>query len=412
MRRTCNQMISALLCVAVLVLGVGCERESIPEALVLKVGVIASLSGEGQRNGAVTVNCASVVADYYNDQGGLEVDGERYRIELLVRDAASDAAQALDIAYDFVQTGDVHYVIGPEGDTVCEAVAPVLDSAGILYLHYGISYRLLAGSSCGVLAQPQAIQVFASVVDYLKKNQGNAEELAICVLVGDSRAAMSRKLKVEEMVEQAGIEVVRFARFDVSEAVFDLSGAPAAVRAFVARVVSSQPNVIILCGQPRGTLSLAMSYLREGGYTGTVIARDSQALNDAGMARGWGDGLLLVGRSVPMKERSNYYLDLKERYLDRFSDWDTDVDLKLYALESVLRVVASCGSEALSSPEVFIESIDTLNFPDPFFVETRMMGIQGGASWSASRQLSIPILLSKYSEGKIEVVYRSDSSSQ
>ena len=407
MRRSLCQFIFASLCVVVLALSAGCERQSAPEALVLKVGVIASLSGEGQRDGAITVNCASVVADYYNEQGGVEVDGKRYRVELLVRDDASDASQAAGIAYEFVQAGDVYYVIGPEGNAVSEAVAPVLDSAGILYLHYGLSHRLLAGASCGFLARPQSIQLFASVVDYLRENE---EELSICVLVGDSQAAMYQKLKVEEMVERAGIEVVRFARFDVTEEVFDLSDTPAAVQSFVSRVVSSQPNVVILCGQQRGTLSLAMSYLREGGYAGTVIARDSLVLNDSGVVRAWTDGLLLVGRSAPLEEQSNYYLDLKERYLDQFSEWDTDVDIKLYALESVLRGVAHCGSEALSSSEVLRGAIETIQFPDPFLVETLMVGFGGRSSLSASRQLSIPILLSKYSEGEVQVVYGSGPS--
>ncbi|CAA6679961.1 MULTISPECIES: ABC transporter substrate-binding protein [unclassified Lentimonas] len=412
MRRIRNQFIATVLCVAVLLLGVGCESESVPEGQVLKVGVIASLSGEGQRGGIVTVNCASVIADYYNEHGGLEVDGERYRIELLVRDDVSDASRALEIAYDFVQAGDVHYVIGPEGNAVSEAVAPVLDSAGILYLHYGLSNRLLSSSSYGVLAKPRAIQLFASVVDYLKENQGDLGELSVCVLVGASRPAMYQKLKVEEMVEQAGIEVVRFARFDVTEAVFDLSHPPVAVQSFVARVVSSQSNVVILCGQPHGTLSLAVSSLREGGYTGLVIARDLQQLNDARESRLMAGEVWLVGCSAPIEERSDYYLNLKDRYLDTFSEWDADVDLKLYALESVLRGVVHCGSEAVSSSEMLIESIETLNFPDPFIVEMRMMGLQGGTLLTGGRQLSIPILLSKYSGGEMEVVYRSDSSSR
>ncbi|MFQ3225443.1 MAG: branched-chain amino acid transport system substrate-binding protein [Lentimonas sp.] len=318
MRRSFCQFLSASLCVVVLVLGVGCERQSAPEALVLKVGVIASLSGEGQRDGAITVNCATVIADYYNEQGGVEVDGEHYRVELLVRDDTSEASQAAEIAYDFVNLGDVHYVIGAEGDAVSEAVAPILDSAGILYLHYGLSYRLLARASCGVLARPRSIQMFARVVDYLKENQDDQEELSICLLVGKTRAAMYQKLKIEEMVEQAGIEVVRFARFDVTEAVFDLSETPEVVESFVARVVSSQPSLVILCGQQDGSLPLAMSYLRGGGYTGGVIARSPRVLIDRGVEGSWVDGLLLVSSSVPIEERSRYYLDLKERYLDQF----------------------------------------------------------------------------------------------
>ncbi|MFQ3225442.1 MAG: hypothetical protein ACI8Z5_001702 [Lentimonas sp.] len=79
----------------------------------------------------------------------------------------------------------------------------------------------------------------------------------------------------------------------------------------------------------------------------------------------------------------------------------------MYALESVLRRVALSGRDALSSSEVLLEPIQ---FPDPFLVEERLMGFGQRRSLSASRQLSVPIILSNYSEGEAQVVYRSDSS--
>ena len=404
MSRAWFQFISALLYMVALLLVTGCERAPAPEALVLKVGVIASLSGQGQHYGEVTVNCARVIANYYNEQGGVEVEGDRYRVELVVRDDASDASQAAEIAYDFAQAGDVHYVIGPEGSSVCEAVAPVLDSAGILYLHYGHSQRLLTGSSHGFLARHKGIPLFTRVVDYL---DGNEELRSICVLVSDARTAMNQKLKIEALLEQRGFDVVRFARFDVSEAIFNVSHTPAVVQAFVAQVVSSDPDVVVLCGQPRGTLPAAMSYLRGGGYTGLVIAGDSQALYGSELPGTLGGDLLLVGSSVPAEERSDYYLEIQDRYLDQYSEWDADVDVKLYALESVLRAVAHCGRGALNSSEVLMEAIETIQFENPFIVERPLMGFQQRSSSATYHELSIPILLSKYSEGELAVVYRS-----
>ena len=407
MRHCYRQFISTLCGGLVLLLISGCERELVPEELVLKVGVIASLSGPEYLAGEVTVECARVIAEYHNEKGGFEVGGARYRIELLVRDDAGDPLRAVEIASDFVSAGDVHYVIGPEEDAICEAVAPVLDSADILYVYYGFSHPLLEGVSCGVLGEPRPVQLFSSIADYLQENE---EALSICVLAGSSRPAMHQKLRLERMVEEAGMDVVRFSRYDVSEEVFDPLDTPASIRSSMARMISKNPDVVILCGQRHGTLSLALSYLRGSGYTGTVMAREPRVQADFQQVLLMADDLYLVGPSVPIDERSDYYLDLRNRYLNQDLEWHVDVGLKFYALESLLQGVAQCGREALGSSEPLLDSINSIEFVDPFLMDERMMGFVSRDVFSTYQQLSVPILITKYSGGEAQVVHRSDLS--
>ncbi len=382
----------------------GCGEPSDPEPLVLKVGVIASLRGSSGATGQTTVNSARVVADYYNEQGGFEVEGQRYRIELVVADDQGDPVRAVEIVDEFVRAGDIHYVIGPEGDAICEAVSPVLDSAGIFYVYYGFSHPLLAGARCGVLGRPEPMQMFSSIVDYL---QVNSEDVSISVLAGSSTAAIDQKLKVERMLKNAGVEVVRFSQFDVSEEVLVLSESPMLIRSRLARLVSENPGVVMLCGHENGTLSLAMSYLRESGYAGTVIGCEPQFSNDYRQIFKMADGLLLVGNSVPITERSDYYLDLKGRYLDLFSEWDVDANTKLYALDSILRGIDQCGRDALTSSVPLLDVIDEVEFLDPFVANERLIGLSHRDSVLPQLRLSIPILISKYNKGQIQAVYRS-----
>jgi branched-chain amino acid transport system substrate-binding protein len=404
----CYRQLIPLLCGGLLILWVsGCGRESVHEELVLKVGVIASLSDAERLAGQTTVACARVIAEYHNEKGGFEVEGERYRIELLVKDDVGDPVRAVEIASDFVRAGDVHYVIGPEEDAICEAVAPVLDSAGIWYVYSGFSHPLLEGASYGVLAEPRPIQLFSCIADYLQENE---EALSICVLAGNSKPAMHQKLRLERMLESAGQDVVRFSSFDVAEQVFDPLDAPASIRSCMDRLVSTNPDAVILCGQRHGTLSLALSYLRGSGYAGAVYAREPQSADDFQQVRLMADELFLVGVSGPIDERSDYYLDLKNRYLDQSLGWDIDVDLKLYALESLLRGIAQCGRDALSSSGPLLDLIDSIGFTDPFLMDERLMGFVSRDALSVHQQLSVPILITKYSGGKAQVVHRSDLS--
>lgn len=402
-----RQFISVCCAALVIFMIVGCERETGAEEPTLKVGVIASLSGSERLAGIATVESARMIADYYNEQGGLEVDGERYQIELIVKDDAGDPVQAAQAASDFVSAGDIYYVIGPEEDALCEAVAPVLDSAGILYVYYGFSYSLLEGSSCGVLGAPRPMQLFSSVVDYLQEND---EFSSICVLAGGSKSAMHQKLQVERILRAADLEVVKFSSFDVSEEIFEPLGAPLSIRSCMDRLVSESPDAVILCGQRDGTLSLALSYLRGSGYRGAVFARDSRVSNDLKQAQLVSEGLFLVSASASIDERSNYYLDLENRYLDDGQEWNVDMDVKLYALASILQGIDQCGSVALTSSESLLNIMDSIQFADPFLADERLMGFVAHGPFSTHQQLSFPILISKYDGGVVQVVHRSDLS--
>lgn len=407
MRYCFRQLIYTLLGALVLLLVAGCERSAVSEQMVLKVGVIASLSGPERLSGETTVECARVIAEYHNEQGGFEIDGVRYQIELQVEDDAGDPMRALEIASNFVSEGEIHYVIGPEGAAICDTVAPVLDSADILYVYYGISDLLTATESSRVLGEPPAGQLFADVADYLEGNEGVS---SICVLAGNSRSAMHLKWEIERAIEDAGMDVIGFSRFDVAEEVFDVSGSAEAMQSCMASLVTQNPGAVILCGLRDGTLSLALSYLRASGYSGPVIAREPQNLNDFEQVRLMADKLFLVGISAPLNEHSDYYLNLKDRYLDRGLEWHSGVDTKLYALEGLLSSIAQCGRDAVSSSELVIRLIDSIEFEDPFLVEERLMGLVSGELPETQLYLPVPILITKYSEGNALVVHRSNSS--
>ena len=72
-----------------------------------------------------------------------------------------------------------------------------------------------------------------------------------------------------------------------------VSESPVSIRSRLARLVAERPDAVMLCGHKHGTLSLAMFYLRESGYAGTVIACEPQVSNDYRQVVEMADGLLL-----------------------------------------------------------------------------------------------------------------------
>ena len=54
------------------------------------------------------------------------------------------------------------------------------------------------------------------------------------------------------------------------------------------------------------------------------------------------------------------------------------------------------------------EQIDSIEFVDPFFKNTRVVGFRPRSSSTSPYQLPVPMLISKYNEGAMEVVYRAE----
>ncbi len=61
---------------------------------VIKVGVIAELTGDMPAVGASCKNAAEMAVKEINDAGGLEVGGKKYKVELFVEDNAGKADQS------------------------------------------------------------------------------------------------------------------------------------------------------------------------------------------------------------------------------------------------------------------------------------------------------------------------------
>jgi branched-chain amino acid transport system substrate-binding protein len=78
---------------------------------VLKIGVLGVLRGPAASWGLVNKHCAEVTAQMYNEQGGVKIGNERYKIELTVIDDQLDPKLAISGAEQMLGQG-IRYIIG------------------------------------------------------------------------------------------------------------------------------------------------------------------------------------------------------------------------------------------------------------------------------------------------------------
>lgn len=97
----------------------------------IRCGVVTSLSGENRFGGNLTRRGYDLWAEEINKLGGIEINGERYRVEMFYGDAQSRPASGADAAERLITRDDVSVLFGPYTSGVTLAVQPICAKYGV-----------------------------------------------------------------------------------------------------------------------------------------------------------------------------------------------------------------------------------------------------------------------------------------
>lgn len=92
-----------------------------------KLGVVTSLSGDLRFGGQVTRRGYELWKRTANEQGGIEVEGNSYEVELIYADAQSNPSTGADAASRMISQENVDAVLGPYSSNVTLAVVPIME---------------------------------------------------------------------------------------------------------------------------------------------------------------------------------------------------------------------------------------------------------------------------------------------
>jgi branched-chain amino acid transport system substrate-binding protein len=92
-----------------------------------KLGAVTSLSGDLRFGGGVTKRGYDLWADTVNQNGGIEVGGESYDVEIVYADAQSKPSSGADAASRMISNENVDAVLGPYSSNVTLAVCPIME---------------------------------------------------------------------------------------------------------------------------------------------------------------------------------------------------------------------------------------------------------------------------------------------
>src|SRR5690606_10774832 len=155
------------------VLAFGLAAPATAQDNVLKIGVLGVMSGPAASWGLVNRYSAEATAAMYNEQGGVEIDGETYRIEIVSIDDKNDPKLAVSGAERLIHQEGIKYIIGPNVDTTAQSIVPVIEAGGAISIPYAFSKQLYtpprSNSILGMIASYQAAPI---IYRYLQEEKG------------------------------------------------------------------------------------------------------------------------------------------------------------------------------------------------------------------------------------------------
>ena len=371
-------------------------EKAVAQEKVLKIGQLGVMSGPAASWGLVNKYCIQAAAEMINEEGGVEIDGEKYKIEFVSIDDKMDHKLAVSGMERLVYQEKIKYIIGPNVDTTAASVVPVIEAAGAINIPYAFSKALYSpphgNSILGMIASYQAGPV---IYKYLKENKGVK---SISFIARNDSDPLNQRDEGVEAAKKLGLNII--SSTDTYE--------PGTTDFFpvMSKVVKGNPDLIVLSGVAPADAPLLIKAARELGYKGllsTETAQDIKILNE--VAGKYAEGFISVGGASTPEIQSDYMKKFVERYKKVAGEWNDEAGTKVYALQMIIYTLQKAGKAALTDVEVFKKAIPEVKVRNPFLKEERILKYVGTAYFGQPRQIGVPMVVNEVRNGKFETLF-------
>lgn len=235
----------------------------------LKIGALVTLSGAGAAWGTGMKNAAELAADDVNAEGGLEVAGKKYKVEVVAYDDKYQANEAVTVANRLVFEDKVKFIIGPVGSAPVLAIQPITEKAGVIVMTLGFTSKAL-GPEKKYTFRPNVTtaEVSQPQIDWVVKTQGIKR---VGALFPNDETGQAIAKDLTEAYGKSGAQLTAKEFFERDRVDF----VP-----LLTRILAGRVDAIELDGNSPTTAGLIVKQARELGFEGTIIRTGGPATQD------------------------------------------------------------------------------------------------------------------------------------
>ena len=361
----------------------------------LTIGVLGVMSGPAASWGLVNKYCAEVTAKMYNADGGVDIGGTKYQVEIVAIDDKNDPKLSVSGAEKLVDQG-IKYIIGPNVDTTAQSIRPVVERAGAMHFPYAFDKRLYvkpaSNAALGMIASYQSGPI---IYKHLQENEGATK---IAFVARNETDPLNQRAEGIEGAKQLGLDIVSDSE----------TYEPGTTDFFpvMSKVVSSSPDLIVLSGVAPSDAPQLLRAARELDYKGFISTETSQDIKI--LAEGAGDaaeGFMFVGGASTPEISSDYMNEFRKEYVEHVGEWNDEAGTKAYALEIILRTLQLAGKDAIDDVEVFKAAMDELDQPNPLVKGDKRLKFVGTQFFGQKRQIGVPMIVNVVRNGELETLF-------
>ena len=233
---------------------VSCGTSTDSEENVITLGAAVSLTGKYTTSGEHTKNGYDLAVKRINDNGGIEINGEKYKFEVIYYDDESTPARAAQLAERLIKQDKVDFMLGPYSSGLTKAIAPVTERFKVPMVEANGASRSLStkGYKYLFIVLTSADQYLEGSVDFLvesaKKSGKDVSDLTIALAFENDPFSQDVKLGVVEKAKEYGIKIV--IDDDLPKTLDDMAST-------LNKVKSVKPDLLVVSGHAKGAATAA-----------------------------------------------------------------------------------------------------------------------------------------------------------
>jgi branched-chain amino acid transport system substrate-binding protein len=362
----------------------------------LKIGFVGVTSGPAAAWGTSNVRSMQTLAAWWNEQGGVKIGDDTYKIDVVTFDDQKDPKRAIAGMEKMAQEG-IHYVVGPNVDDGAAAVRPVAEKSGIIYFPYAFPKELYTKpASNAVLGMVANYQSGPAIYKYLKEKRGVK---SIAFVAANESDPLSQRDGGVAAAKALGLNVVAD-RDTYQNDTRDFTPV-------LTPIVKLKPDLLVLSGVAPANAPLLIRSARELGFEGlisTETAQDAKVLEES--AGELANGFISVGGASTPEIRSQAMDDFIARYTKMFGEYNDESNTKVYALQYIVDTLKA-DPKAIDDVAEFKKTIDGFSAPNPY-VKSGSLHYVGMTSFGQKRQLAVPLVVEEYKDGKFSTLFVAD----
>ncbi len=361
---------------------------------VLKIGFVGVTSGPAAAWGISNQRSMETRAAWINETGGVTIGGTTYDVEIVAFDDQKDPKRAIAGMEKMAQEG-IHYVVGPNVDDGAAAVRPVAEQKGIMYFPYAFPKELYtAPASNAVLGMVANYQSGPAIYKYLMEKEGIKN---VAFVAANESDPLSQRDGGVAAAKALGLNVVSS---NVTYQVDTTDFTPV-----VLPVIKTRPDLLVLSGVSPANAPQLIRSARELGYEGlisTETAQDANVLKEG--AGELANGFISVGGASTPQLASDMMREFVDRYTKMFGEYNDESNTKVYALEYILETLKA-NPKAINDVQAFQQTMVNFEAANPYMVGNAKLKYVGMSSFGQKRQLSVPLVVNVYQNGKFETLF-------